>query len=306
MPPSPDAPAPAPIPIPAPAADAGVIHNIGYRSYQGPRLGRAYATRSLYVQSLRAAFGLGRSGRSKVLPMAMLGLPVLVALVIVAVEIFTGMKEPALDYPEFLSVVAVLVWIFLASQAPVLLSRDLRHHTVPLYFSRPITRADYVRAKFAAMTTAVLIVMVAPLLVLYVGALLARMDFGHHTGHLMFGLAAAVLYAVVEASLALLIAASTPRRGFGVAAIMGVLTVSNIVAGIVYGISGGADGANWAAMLSPSMLVQSFVNQVFGLVGGDPNTLHAPGAGGALAFAAEIVLLSAACYWFTDRRYRKI
>lgn len=34
------------------------IHNIGYRGYDGPRLGRAYARRSLFSQSLRGAYGL--------------------------------------------------------------------------------------------------------------------------------------------------------------------------------------------------------------------------------------------------------
>ncbi|WP_405012198.1 ABC transporter permease [Kitasatospora sp. NBC_01539] len=301
MPPSPDA---------RTDADTGVIHNIGYRGYEGPRLGRAYATRSLYVQSLRAAFGLGRSGKSKVLPMAMFGLPVVIAAVMVAIQIFTGVKKPIVDYADFIQNTGTLVWIFLAAQAPVLFSRDLRHHTVPLYFSRPITRADYVRAKFAALASALFIVMAVPLLVLYLGALLGRLPFGHHTAHFLIGLAAAVLYAVLEAAIAMLIAASTPRRGFGVASIMGVLVVSSIVAGIVYGIAGGEfesppESANWAAMLAPGMLVAGFVNQVFGLVV-HPNVVHAPGAGAALLFAAEIVLLTVACYWFTDRRYRKI
>ncbi|WP_431679773.1 ABC transporter permease [Kitasatospora sp. KL5] len=292
------------------AADSGVIHNIGYRRYEGPRLGRGYATCSLYEQSLRAAFGLGRSGRSKVLPMIVLALPLMIAVVVAAVQIVMKIEKPILDYTEFLDATGMLTWIFLAAQAPVLLSRDLRHNTVPLYFSRPITRADYVRAKFAAMISAMMIVMAAPLLVLYLGSLLGRQDFGHHTGHLFFGLATALLYAVVGSSIGLLIAACTPRRGFGVASIMGAMVVSSGIALIVYALGGGdyadvPEKANWAAMLSPSWLVQGFTNQVFGLVA-NSRVVHAPGAGAAVLFGAEIVLLTVACYWFTDRRYRKI
>jgi ABC-2 type transport system permease protein len=303
MPQSPDAPVTAP-------ADGGVIHNIGYRRYQGPRLGRGYATRSLFEQSLRGAFGLGRSGRSKVLPMAMLAVPTLIALVVVAVQIFVGRKDPLVDYVEYLNATGLMIGIFVASQAPVMLSRDLRHHTVPLYFSRPITRADYVRAKFAAMTSALLIVMVVPMLVLYFGSILGKQSIGHHTLHLLYGLVAALLYALLLSAIALLIAAATPRRGFGVAAIMGVLVISNIVAGIVYSLNGGEwseppASANWAAMLSPAMLVDGFVNQLFGLVV-NSKVVHAPGSFALLVFGAEIVLLTVACYWFTDRRYRKI
>ncbi|MDH6128961.1 ABC transporter permease [Kitasatospora sp. GP82] len=292
------------------AADSGVIHNIGYRSYQGPRLGRSYATRSLFVQSLRAAYGLGRSGKSKVLPVLVLGALAAPALVIVAYAILQHAKQLPVDYPQYLSTFSIFIEIFLAAQAPVLMSRDLRYQTVPLYFSRPITRGDYVRAKFGAMVSAMLILMAVPLLVLYLGSILGGLPLGHNTGHLLYGLVAAVLYAVLYSALGLLIAASTPRRGFGVAAIMGALVVSSIFAGVVFGLSGGLNGyvpesAHWSAVLSPSMLVDGLVNQVFGLVG-DPRTTHAPGALGVAVFAVEIAALVVGSYWLMLSRYRKI
>ncbi|WP_045305043.1 ABC transporter permease [Saccharothrix sp. ST-888] len=292
------------------AADSGVIHNIGYRSYQGPRLGRSYATRSLFVQSLRAAYGLGRSGKSKVLPMLVLGVLGAPALVIVALAILQHSKQLPLDYPQYLSAFSLFVVIFLAAQAPVLMSRDLRHQTVPLYFSRPITRSDYVRAKFGAMVAAMMLLMTVPLVVLYVGSILGGLPFGHNTGHFLYGLVAAALYAVLYSALGLLIAASTPRRGFGVAAIMGVLVVSSIIAGIVFNLSVGSggqvlDSAQWSAVLSPSTLVDGLVNQIFGLAE-NPNTTHAPGALGVVVFAAEIAVLVVGSYWLMLSRYRKI
>ena len=48
--------------------NTGVIHDIGYQRYEGPRLGRGYASRSLFVHSVRGAYGLGRSAWAKVLP----------------------------------------------------------------------------------------------------------------------------------------------------------------------------------------------------------------------------------------------
>ena len=41
--------------------NTGVIHDIGYQRYEGPRLGRGYSMRALYVHSVRSAYGLGRS-----------------------------------------------------------------------------------------------------------------------------------------------------------------------------------------------------------------------------------------------------
>ena len=65
----------------------GAIHDIGSRHYDGPRLGAGYIRRSLYVDTLRGAFGLGRSARSKVMPFLLLAVVVLPA---VAMGIVTG------------------------------------------------------------------------------------------------------------------------------------------------------------------------------------------------------------------------
>ncbi|HEY8718270.1 MAG TPA: hypothetical protein VIM26_06720, partial [Pengzhenrongella sp.] len=51
----------------------GVIHDLGYRHYEGPRLGRRHITRALFIESAKGAYGLGRSARSKVMPMILLG-----------------------------------------------------------------------------------------------------------------------------------------------------------------------------------------------------------------------------------------
>ncbi|MBV6703181.1 ABC transporter permease [Kitasatospora aureofaciens] len=291
-------------------ADTGVIHDIGYRGYAGPRLGRAYATRSLFTQSLRAAYGLGRSGKSKVLPMLVLGVLTVPAVIMVAIALATHRSELPLDYPRYLSAFGLIVSIFLASQAPVLLSRDLRYHTVPLYFSRPITRGDYVRAKFAAMVSAQFLLMAVPLLVLYIGALLGRLDFGHNTGHFLFGLVTALLYALVPTSVALVIAAATPRRGFGVAGIMGYLAISTVVVAILTRIGTGIeltvpDSAQWAALLSPNDLVESLTNQLFD-VGGGGDRLHAPGAFGVAVFIAAVIAMVSGSYGLLLRRYSSV
>ncbi len=59
-------------PSAATPAGSSVIHDLGYRPYTGPRLGPGAIARALTVTGFRNAFGLGRSGKSKVLPFAML------------------------------------------------------------------------------------------------------------------------------------------------------------------------------------------------------------------------------------------
>ena len=53
-------------------AETGSIYDLGYRRYEGPRLGRAHAVRSLFAHSLRSSYGIGRGGRAKIAPIALL------------------------------------------------------------------------------------------------------------------------------------------------------------------------------------------------------------------------------------------
>jgi ABC-2 type transport system permease protein len=286
---------------------ADVIHDIGYRHYDGPRLGRAYATRSLFSQSLRGTFGLGRSVKSKILPMALLGIMCVPALIIVAVAVYTKMAKLPLEYPHYLAIMQFVIAVFLAAQAPVMLSRDLRFMTIPLYFSRPISSSDYVRAKFGAMVAAIFSLTALPMLILWLGAILSSMSFGYQTEHFAYGLFAAACYAVLYSGIGLAIASLTPRRGFGVAAIIALLLISGAIAGIIFGVltTRGHDmAAHWAAVISPSMLVDSTTTWLFGLpvrgVSGAPSDL------GGYVFLAEIVLLALGCYALLVRRYRRI
>nr|BBJ52242.1 hypothetical protein SAVMC3_48710 [Streptomyces avermitilis] len=195
---------------PAHAGEQSRIHNIGYRNYDGPRLGRAYARRSLYSQSLRGAYGLGRSVKSKVLPMLLFVVMCVPALIMVAVAVATKAKDLPVDYTRYAIIMQAVIGLYVASQAPQSVSRDLRFKTVPLYFSRPIETADYVRAKYAALASAMFILTAAPLLVLYVGALLAKLDFTDQTKGFAQGLVSVALLSLLFAGIGLVISAVTP------------------------------------------------------------------------------------------------
>ena len=75
-------------------------------------------------------------------------------------------------YTPQLRTVAML--IFVALEAPNLVSSDLRNHTLPLYFARPIGRIDYPVAKLVAFVLACLAMIEIPLLLLYVGTATQR------------------------------------------------------------------------------------------------------------------------------------
>jgi ABC-2 type transport system permease protein len=303
-------PAGAPGPGPAPAGSPpDVIHNIGYRSYDGPRLGRGYARMSLYSQSLRGAYGLGRSAKSKVLPMILLGVMCAPALIMVCVTIFTDMTKLPVQYTRYAVVLQAVITLFVASQAPQSVSRDLRFKTTPLYFSRPIERIDYVTAKYAALASALFLLTAVPLLILYVGALLAKLSFGTQTGEFGKGLVSTALLSVLFAGIGLVIAAVTPRRGFGVAA---VITLFVITYGAVSAVQGVADNQEkwhvigWLGLFSPITLIDGFQTWFLGADSAFPHASGPPNALAGIAYLLVIVAIIAGCFGLLMRRYRKV
>ena len=57
---------------PGTPAAGGVIHDLGYQRYDGPRLGRSQIVTALAWHSFRAAFGFGRGAKAKIVPLAAL------------------------------------------------------------------------------------------------------------------------------------------------------------------------------------------------------------------------------------------
>ncbi|GAA1222631.1 MULTISPECIES: ABC transporter permease subunit [Streptomyces] len=291
-----------------PAGEQTRIHNIGYRHYDGPRLGRAYARRSLFSQSLRGAYGLGRSAKSKVLPMLLFVVMCVPALIMVAVAVTTKLKDLPVDYTRYAILLQAVIGLYLASQAPQSVSRDLRFKTVPLYFSRPIERGDYVLAKFAAMTSALFALTAAPLIVLYVGALLAKLDFAEQTKGFAQGLVSVALLSLLFAGIGLVVSAVTPRRGFGIAAVIAVMTISYGAVSTVQAIADSQDNGGaitWLGLFSPVTLIDGVQTAFLGATSAFPGG-HGPSTGQGVVYLLVVLGLIAGCYGLLMRRYRKV
>ncbi|WP_289008238.1 ABC transporter permease [uncultured Thermomonospora sp.] len=286
---------------------SGTIHDIGYRRYDGRRLGRSYVLRSLYVHNLRAAWGLGRPARAKVMPFLLAAIMLLPAAADVAVVAISREPELLWRYSAYATYLQAVIAIFLATQAPVLASRELRFHVVPLYFSRPVGHLDFALAKLAALTTAMFMLMAVPVTVLYAGGLINQVpDPGGHALRYLSALAGAALYAVVLSALALAVAACTPRRGFGVAAVISVYLLSSMFVLSVQGIAEARTNfafAGWMGLLTPFNLVDAVQVR---LLGAQKSAVAVPPAplGGpvALLLCVAVVAVSIAVLY---RRFRK-
>jgi ABC-2 type transport system permease protein len=214
----------------------GTIYDIGYRGYDGPRLGRRGAIGAILAAGLRSIFGMGRSARSKVLPWGAVILAIIPAGVAVAIKVLANDIVQLYSYDDYLWQTGALLPIFVAAQAPELVVNDMRHRVLPLYFSRPISRFDYVAAKLGALTLALLALTLLPVLLLFFGRILAAEDvvaaIGDEIGSLPAILANGFLHAIVLASVGLAICAVAGRRAYAAGAVLALFLIGSVTSGI--------------------------------------------------------------------------
>ncbi|HEV2798001.1 MAG TPA: ABC transporter permease [Nocardioides sp.] len=232
----------------------GVIHDLGYRHYDGVREGTATIARTLFVTGLRHAYGLGRSGKSKVMPFILLAMSVLPALIVVGVVVLTGSSSLPVSYADYTNQTQLLVRLFAAAQAPVLFSRDLRHRSIVLYLARPLAAPVFAVVRWLSLTVSIWLFMSVPTLLLYLGAMLSGLDKSDQTTALLKAVVLQVLLAMLVAGITGLISSVSLRRGF---AVVGSVMALIVLAGVITAIQAisaeeGADtAANVAGRFSP-------------------------------------------------------
>ena len=290
-------------------AGGGVIYDIGYRGYDGPRLGRRAAIWALFTFSWRAAFGFGRSGRAKVVPwgaLAIISLPAVVQSAVVATAGPLGERAGGgFTYDNYLFRMSLLALVFLAAQAPELLVGDQRQRVLSLYFAHALERVDYALAKLAAIVASLFIVTLVPLLVLLLGKTFAASDpfgaFRDQLGSLPGILGSAAVYVLLYAAVGMAITAFTPRRAYAIAAIVAVFLVGSAVSPLLR--RAGAGLGDWTVLLNINTLAEGVRHTLFG---GEANGAVADAtlAGSVyVGTAIAVVVVGVAAYLW---RYQRI
>jgi ABC-2 type transport system permease protein len=296
------------------ASGGGVIHDIGYRHYTGPRLGRPAIIRALVWHSLRSSVGIGRGAKAKIIPVIAFVLMCLPA-VANAVAVAQG-GHRVVPYDTYIFQLRVLIMIiFVAAQAPELVSRDLRSHVLPLYFSRPLGRLDYPLAKLTAFILACLALLEIPLLLLYLGTIAQAggpSAIWAQTRALIPGLLIGLLWAVLLASIGLALASLSGRRAYATGSIAIYFFLSWILAGLLRSIGGGRGpltgglgpataGARLSGLVSPFTTLDG----VRRWLGGTSRGPVPPPGGYGVLYGVMFLLLLAAALGLLAARYRK-
>jgi ABC-2 type transport system permease protein len=300
----------------AASSATGSIYDLGYRKYEGPRLGRRHAIRALFANSLRVSYGIGRGGRAKIAPIVLGGIAIIPAIVGIGVlALARQMGAPGsvvedaspIQHHTYFGIIATLVMLFCAAQVPEVLGRDQRHNLLSLYFSRALRREDYAIARLVGVVAAILVFVLLPQAIIFLGLVLSAPDvaaeFGDELKFLPPILAQGALMSVLLGSVSAAIASFTPRRLYATTAIIVVLAVVPVVGGILVRLDAPAL-ARFVALASPMDILEATNAILF-----DTNTSNDLVFRADLpdiAYFAAAAVISAAATAILIRRFRTI
>jgi len=255
----------------------GTVFDIGYQGYTGPREGRGRGRMAVYKDGVRAALGLGRGGRAKVLPWFFISVLTAIALVMAIVAGAanllggpgTAAKANLPSHSDYYGIASVIMFVFAALVAPELLCRDRRDGVINLYLVRPLTGTDYVAARWLAFLTIMLGAAWLPQFILFLGLSMgdpAPMSYlATHWLDIPRFLLAGLAMAAYATTLAMLTASFTTRRAYASVFLVGLFVITvPFTVGVADEIGGKA--GQWISMFNLTNIPVHVNDLIFGQV----------------------------------------
>jgi ABC-2 type transport system permease protein len=187
--------------------------------------------------------------------------------------------------------------VFLAAlTGPGLIAPDVANNALQLYFSRPLTRLDYVLGRLTALIGLLSLITWLPGLALFLtqaamagngwGAANLRLELGQFTGFLLW------IFLVALAALAS--SAWVKMRAIAGGLILGFFFIFSGIAGMINGVFRGT----WGHLLNPSWTVERITYALAGMESPD-----GPGAASSISAFLVIILLLA---FILERKLRPV
>jgi ABC-2 type transport system permease protein len=207
-----------------PSQPYGEVYDLGYKHYEGPRQGRSHAIQALILYSVKRGLGIRKRWTSKIMPAILYIAAYTPVLIIAGIMAFLP-NQVDFGYAQLNGFISTALLIFAAGLGPEMLSDDRRENVLQLYFSRALTRVDYLLSKVAAMGLLMATIAFGPPLLLFIAnVLLANNPISYFFDHIDdLGRIAAygTLASAYLGSIALAIASYTNRKGVAAAIFIG-------------------------------------------------------------------------------------
>jgi ABC-2 type transport system permease protein len=220
-----------------------------------------------------------------------------------------GVVEDAspIQHDTYFGIISTLVMLFCAAQVPEVLGRDQRYNLLSLYFSRALRREDYAVARLVGVVAAILVFVLLPQAIIFLGLVLSAPDvaaeFGDELAFVPPILAQGALISVLLGSVSAAIASFTPRRLYATTAIIVVLAVVPVVGGVLVRLDA-PTLARFVALASPMDILEA-TNAILFDTSSSSDVISRADLPDVAYFAAA-ALISAAAIAVLIRRFRKI
>lgn len=280
------------------------VYRRKYHRYIGTRQGRMRSYGAVVFHSWRRALGIRRKWTSKILPIILYIAAFVPVIGFIAVPAIVGIDGFEFEVSSLFTSLSIILLVFTAAASPEMLCDDRREKVLPLYYSRGMTRWDYLAAKMIALFSLMMSVSLLPALLLYLGnTFLQDQPFsylGSNWDQLPRIIATAVLLSVFYAAIGLAVASMTERKGIASAIVIGLFIAgSGIAEGLYQAIE--SDWSQVFVLFAIAEIPEGLVHLIFG--DGPAGSLPVRSGIDPIWFLASIagfVLLSSALLY---RRY---
>lgn len=263
------------------------IHANTYRHYEGPRRGRL--ARGLAIARTGAELALKKR---RLIVLVLLGI---LPAIVYGVHVYASVTMNAGEYVKFASRLlggqaskefldahpgmsglwtlifteflalwqTVIAGLVVAAVGPSLVSQDLRARAMQIYYSRPITRADYLAGKFLVVAAFIALVTFVPALLLYVVGVALSKDLAvvADTWRVLAGITLGSMVITLVAGVLVLACSALGRRSSHVALAWAALVLLSETA---YVFVRDNRAMPWAHLLSIRANVAQAVASIFG------------------------------------------
>lgn len=288
-----------------------VIYDRGYRSYEGELGGRRATRRAIVKDGIRRTLGLRRKTRRKILPWGLLAIGVLMAAVLIGLHFVAGSVAAAIaeglpSYPNLFDLYSRISLLFIAITGPELIGPDRAQGVLSVYFSRPLTVGDYLRAKLSAYLWMTMGIYLVPQIAFHLGLAALSDGFLTYLGDNLDILwqvpVVALCFVAVHGGVLAIISSHVDRTGFAAAAFLGVLIAGGNLATVIA--ESGFPGSKWFSLLAFDESARYVRDWIFDV----DLDLYAPERAGldpVVSLISIIVLAAVGALWI-HRRYRRL
>ena len=235
-----------------------VIYDRGYRAYDGEVGGRGATRRAIVVDGVRRILGLRRKTKRKILPWTLLALSVLMGAILIGLHFAAGSIDAAIreglpQYGELFDLFSRLALLFIAVTGPELIGPDRSDGVLSVYFSRPMTVADYLTGKLIAYVSVTSLIYLVPEYGFHLGLAGLSTDgflsyLGSNLDVLWMIPAVALCFIVIHGGVLAVLSSYIDRSGFAAAAFLGIIIAGRNLAEVISG--AGFPGARYLSLLA--------------------------------------------------------